>query len=665
MEIQQISTPPNSSPVIGMTIHSPMSQAESIVNRFNSFSPVPTLGNSEKAKQTRSLPSKLNHNLQVRLIDLCTEHQGAYFKCEDLADFWSEVAHSLDREFPFPITGKDVEGWVEGICHEAKGYLLRREIFPHHADREDLDIAIEDWLEIEGRRKFQHGFEEMIAGYLLAYGPEESEEHNLLTYSCLNRLRENMDRIKAAMSEKGEASRRNGALLIHKVELLASKPATKPTQQGLTPEEFYGRSSIRPHENLFPSLNSSVEIPSDPPLLGYARTEYQTVGPSGPTESAGERLQSILSQPSGEPGVNQSPDVNLFSAEKPAETSFQSRSSFGDGMQHDKTAERQNPTHVNPSEEPHSSTDQDTAYKAPRGQESDNITSHDTELQVSHQLVPGFPAVKKSALDSGGARMPDTSKKARVHKGKGVIRSRQLSRNDNSRLDADLNLSTSSPTQDPMAVDFSQSTRSQQQPETCGESVGNTHFSGQEYANALAATPSAVTQKARKKKAASKKQSLANKRHKHNYATSKSSTTSQRGSEGLSCDGKNVGGQRSQVLSAGSSGTARQSRDGDPAQSQFGNVPIIDLTRSPDQEIVKQELGWATQGLEGRISRLTANLNGVVGLTPEKIKEIIDRSVTVKLNDAAHQVVEKFDKTLEKKLEQLRRDWRPLEDSQN
>ncbi|KAI0891060.1 hypothetical protein F4806DRAFT_336659 [Annulohypoxylon nitens] len=181
MEIQQTATPPGSSPAVGMTIQPAIRQAESTFNRFDSTSPVSKMGNFEKAKQTsKPLPFDLDHDSQIKLIDVCTEKQGTYFKCKDLSEFWAEVAHSLDREFPFPITGRDVEGWVEKICRPTKEYLLRREIFPHRADCEDLDIAIEDWLEIEGRRKFQSGFSEMITGYLLA-------------------LRENTDRVKLAV----------------------------------------------------------------------------------------------------------------------------------------------------------------------------------------------------------------------------------------------------------------------------------------------------------------------------------------------------------------------------------------------------------------------------------------------------------------------------------
>ncbi|KAI1454285.1 hypothetical protein F4805DRAFT_460950 [Annulohypoxylon moriforme] len=671
MEVQQTATPPSSSPAIGMTIYSPMSQAESGRTRFNSFSPVSTLDRPEKARQTtRPFPSKFNRNFQIKLIDLCTENQGTYFKCEDLADFWAEIAHSLEREFPFPITRNDVESWVEEICRDSKDHLLRREISPHRADHEDLDIAIEDWLEIEGRRKFQQGFSEMSKGYLLAYGPEESEEDNLLSYACLNRLRENLDRMKAAMSEKGKASRRNGAILIHKVELLASIPSTKPTQQVLTPQEFYGRIGDRLHENLFPSLNSNVEDPSNTFPLSHAGTEYQAVGPSATVKSTSERPPSELLRPQNGLDRKQSPAINLtnpFSTEELPETPICLKGSYENAMQHGKTTEKPNPTHINLGEEPSSSMDQGFSYQAPRENGLECTNPYDLSVQVGNQLVPGSPAVKKSALDLGSAGKPEMSKKTRIQKGKGVDRSRQPSKRGNSRSTTDSNApSISSPALDPTVIGISQNTQKQWNLEAGGEANGNSHLAGQEYANALAATPSTVTQKARKNKGAVKKQTLTNKRHlKQTKATSQSSIASQRVPDSLACDGNNLGNQCSLMLPIGSSSTTCQNRDEDPAQNPFGNVPVIDLTRSPDDELVKQELGWAAEGLEGRINRLAARLNGVVGLTPERIKEIIDRSVSASLNDAAHQVVEKFDKTLEKKLDQLRRDWRPLEDNQD
>ncbi|KAI0880298.1 uncharacterized protein GGS22DRAFT_197603 [Annulohypoxylon maeteangense] len=585
----QTAMPPNSSPSNGMTGHSPIPQIENIVKKDNPFNYMPTFSKSGKAGQTtRPQSSMQSHSFQIKLIDLCTEHQGTYFKCEDLAEFWDKVSHSLALGSSFPITRNDVEGWVEEICREAKGSLLHREIFPHRAGREDLDIAIEDWLEIEGRRRFQHGFSEMIKGYLLAYGPEESEEEDLLTYSCLNRLRENMDRVKTAMSDKGEASRRNGAILIHKVELLASMPSIKSTQQALSPEELHDYTDDQSHEIRFPPLIPNADIPSDPPPLSHAGSQYQVVGPSSITESVGNGSPNLPSRLSDEVDGSQSPAIELFSDQKLPGTSVH--------------------------------------LKRPL---------HDLSVQGDHQSVPGFPAIKKSAIELGSTGKPEISKKRKVQKGKGVDRSRQLLRKDNSLPNANLNIpSTPCSTQDPVAIDVSQNTQNQQQPGAGEEFHVNSHLAGQEYANALAATPSTTTRKARKKKGTVEKQTLTNKKHlKQTNETNHSAIPSQRVPlDSLTCNS-----------------------DKGPAQNPFGNVPVIDLTRSPDQEVVKQELGRATEGLEGQIIRLTANLNGVVGLTPEKIKDIIDRSVSARLNDAAYQIVERFDKTLENKLSQLKK----------
>lgn len=298
--------------------------------------------------------------------------------------------------------------------------------------------------------------------------------------------------------------------------------------------------------------------------------------------------------------------------------------------------------------------------------EAERITSHDLNVQTIHQ--PASPAVKRSALDLGDAAKLKSSKKSRGKKGKGVDRSRHFSARDNSTGDADPDVPVSSLTQDSMAVDFSQNTQSQQQSETRGELAKGPHPCVQGYAEALTATSPKVSQKARKKKGVGKRQVLSNKRHlKHINATDQSPASSQNSSNSLTCgsDSLLIDSQSSQALAEGFNETTCQDRDGDPVYNPFGNVPIIDLTRSPDQEIVKQESGWATESLEVRISRLTANLNGVVGLTPQKIKEIIDRSVSARLNDAAHQVVEDFGKTLDKRMDQLRRDWRPLDDSRS
>ncbi|KAI1087690.1 hypothetical protein F5B19DRAFT_474537 [Rostrohypoxylon terebratum] len=360
--------------------------------------------------------------------------------------------------------------------------------------------------------------------------------------------------------------------------------------------------------------------------------------------------------------------MNLLSTEKPLESSIYSGAPHKNRAQGDKTAERPSSTYGNLIDESARSGDQNTTRQAPGEHEPECVTSCGPNVQVIHQPASGFPAIKKSALDLGGVAKSGSSKKSRGKKGKGVDRSRQFSIRDNSRSDADPDIPISSSTQDSMVVDSSQSPQSQQQSETWGEFTKSPRLRGQEYAEALTATPLKVLQKPRKRKGAGKRQTLSNKRHLvHINAANQSPSASQntptsltRGSDNLLLDR-----QPSQTLTEGFSDTPCQDRVGKPVYNPLSNVPIIDLTRSPDQEIVKQELGWTTESLEVRMSRLTANLNGVASLTPEKIKEIIDHSVSARLSDAAHQVVEEFGKTLEKRMDQLRRDWRPLDDNRD
>lgn len=113
------------------------------------------------------------------------------------------------------------------MCQERKQSLLERKIPPYHGGRENLDRAIDGWLEIEGRRGIQQAVSELMSSYLLAFGPEESTSEFLLSPACRNRTNKNVEYINKKMTETGKANSVMSMRLIRRIEAL--QPITAPT----------------------------------------------------------------------------------------------------------------------------------------------------------------------------------------------------------------------------------------------------------------------------------------------------------------------------------------------------------------------------------------------------------------------------------------------------
>ncbi|KAI1134048.1 hypothetical protein F5Y05DRAFT_246710 [Hypoxylon sp. FL0543] len=487
----------------------------------------------EKARPLARAPpySRLDHHFQTRLIDLCTEYQGTYFECEHLDKFWDTIANALRRQVPFPLTGKDVEAWVEGICHEAKQCLLRREIVPHRVDREDLDIAIEDWLDIEGKRLLQRGSAQMQLGYLLAYGPEESSEENLFTSSCLSRLRENAGRMKTAATEKGKASRRTGVLLIRKIEELVSKPTQEPTQKGPATQKSRGGIEDRTGEKLFPMIDPDTEIIKSP-------TQDRRITHENNTSSL--LPATTLSSPLGSLGSGSDVSDKPIPAEKPA-----TRPSNPSSLNMD--------CNPNDRDEQHGCVPIDSVLEVtqqnaqgslcrPSDAQEDRTRRHRASLNIGHMSNPGRPAVKKFVLN------PSSREKPTQRKNVGSLSPESLARGSNGpRVDTNTSASTA---------------RVDRQPKE----------------TTLVAAVSTASQKAKRKRGSIKVNSSPNKRYqKQDSMMPKSSVSLGKAPQNLirhTCHGEKT----SKSPSAGSHRTLVRSCDRERAKNPFGEVPIIDLT---------------------------------------------------------------------------------------
>lgn len=226
------------------------------------------------------LSSPLDRRSQIKLLDLCTEYQGIYFKCDRLGEFWDTVASAVSCDFQVLCSGKEVETCVEDICHEAKECLIRGERFPLRAYRDDLATVIEHWLEVEGRRKLQRGAAEMKTGYLLTFGHDKPSEEHIFTNACSHRLRETTRKIKTAISQKGKASSRASVLSVRKIE----SPGSKTTQQRLASEDSHAHIGIGSQEKL-----STIFSPyTSTRKLNHACSGSNQTNPLGTVKNADE-----------------------------------------------------------------------------------------------------------------------------------------------------------------------------------------------------------------------------------------------------------------------------------------------------------------------------------------------------------------------------------------
>ncbi|KAI5927504.1 hypothetical protein F4810DRAFT_267835 [Camillea tinctor] len=188
---------------------------------------------------------------QLKLIDLCTQHEGLYLDCDDSLEFWDTIASKL----PWDNTTPQVRCWVEFVCRDRKQCLLTGQIPPHREGSEKLDIAIDAWLQITGRKLLQTALESMRTASVLVFGPEESEEEHLFTKHCRDRLRSNMEYVRMQTTRKGKSNRVSGVRLVQAIESIESRvPGQRQlaVTRALTPEQFYDPSKSHAYENTSP-----------------------------------------------------------------------------------------------------------------------------------------------------------------------------------------------------------------------------------------------------------------------------------------------------------------------------------------------------------------------------------------------------------------------------
>ncbi|KAI1073603.1 hypothetical protein F5B20DRAFT_566402 [Whalleya microplaca] len=565
---------------------------------------------------------------------MCTEHQGIYFACIHPRQFFDFIA----GEFPMHSrpTGEDVEFWLELICQETRECLLQ-EILPHREDHEDLDIAIEGWLEIEGRRKLRQGAAEMRIGHLLTFGPEESSEEHLLTNLCRDRLRSNAEDIKLAMSKKGKVSRSTSIRLVQKIESLSQKPKSKLPV--LTPNEFYGPPADRSYENLVPKL-SHVDIgKTTSPSLS---TNDDPIDPSGLPEVAGGSSNTAAHLPAM-PDEVASSSVDVVPTPDSHMSMGPSIPSEADEGQSDaKATEHRDIICLDSSPEPSQTTVPNGLQKALQRQTEEQ--GHQ-QGGVDEKVSSNRPAVKKSLLEPSSSQPPKKKKKNRQRNSGKTVGPTENSTDKKSSVTSTIAPPSVNDPSDPLPHQSQQRQTNKLSSET-----------RQPISQSSGDTMSLVSPNtSQKRKKGSKRQNLPNRCHSqrdaggnplmgkprnvtHSSPTNRALRAPSPQSPTLEADPTRLTGQHHH------NGTSKS------IDKPSGSVPIIDLTQSPEIEPLKRE-GTVSEGREPRVNKLTENLKWATNITPEQLREIIGHTVARGLVDFEHRAAERLDK-IEKKIDE-------------
>ncbi|XXG93796.1 hypothetical protein Hte_000045 [Hypoxylon texense] len=685
MDTHQTVTPVSSQ---GKTGHSPVPGAEGFTSKVNQPNPrtAPKQDAGARPIIQKPLYSQLDRRFQIKLLDLCTEYQGVYYKSERLDDFWDMIADILSRDFRIPVDGQDAETWVEGICREAKGYLTQGVAFPRRADREDLDIAIEVWLEVEGRRRLQKAASEMRMGYILAFGPEMSAEEHLLAGPCLHKVRENADKIKTAVSEKGKASRKTSILLVRKIEALVPKPTQKPSMA----EHSSSSSSNNQSETTLPALNPiSHNVTSCRPDNTHLSCADVDIGSSNMGKAPAQEPPSM--PPRAPDAPNSSPC--LFTRSSPIrgpspilgglDSPIKDPSRYAKG----KKAERHAQSHSSPVTKPvRSKTRASIPRKGPSKERCETAQQQQKHADVNtgKSSRSGSPAVKKHAMRPNAAKSKKTPTRNRAEANLPCDPIGAGSSKVNSRKPA------ASPSGNTIVCQPINTQDQRQSESNGGISTDSPHRVRQEKGKSPAASILVPLQKGKNKRSSSGQGSSPNKIQRTQYDMNSPLSIGISLHEDAAChDNDDVGDEASGVMSSSNdlpepqappiehngehNGEHHEGRievysGGDPGIQETGptaSVPsstpvIIDLTQSPSRDQVKKEEEQEGPGfgdLGGRLlSQLTTNLHGAVGLT-EHIKEIVGRTISQSLEEFEHRALGT--------LEEMRNEWRALEDNRH
>ncbi|RYP49047.1 hypothetical protein DL769_011132 [Monosporascus sp. CRB-8-3] len=235
--------------------------------------------------------------------------EGYYYECEDIEEFYDMVATRLvsPSELSRRPSGAEVKRWLAAVCEERKRILLAGRIPPYREGRENLDQAIDSWLEIEGRRSMQQAVSGLVSSHLLAFGSEESTLEFVFLPAYRGRLRRNAEHISKKTSEHGKANSVICMRLVRFVEGMferhqedlapmpthqpgntssssipplpaanASAPIVEEQDTTYIPSIFSSKANLPEELPYPPSPRLAAHTPTSRPVVGVSETETRT-----------------------------------------------------------------------------------------------------------------------------------------------------------------------------------------------------------------------------------------------------------------------------------------------------------------------------------------------------------------------------------------------------
>ena len=341
-----------------------------------------------------------NDDLNLYIIDFCTAHEGYYYECASIIEFYNFIATKLPL---WARPGEAMSGaalWqlVFKVCQERRQCLLEGKI-PHYThEQERLQHAVDAWLEIEGRRCLQATICDFSAGYKLAFGPEESTQEFLLTPLCRGRVAQNAEYVKRKMSGYGKANSVKSMKLVRGIEALHSSPPQVPrkNQSSQPPESKPSNGTLRASNSAEKQDDAPVPSEKAPAVEKHSgiqniatspetrRSPAQHMAQQG-TNPEGVVTSIVLSRTDDSGGVSRPPAREVVIEEqiascKPAPATQNSKDSDAKRSAGDKNIGNQ---HRPETPKPASSPAQTTRIQRPLG---------------PSQQPPLRPAVKRSLL---------------------------------------------------------------------------------------------------------------------------------------------------------------------------------------------------------------------------------------------------------------------------
>ncbi|RYP29021.1 hypothetical protein DL767_006947 [Monosporascus sp. MG133] len=235
--------------------------------------------------------------------------EGYYYEFEDIEEFYDLVATRLvsPSEPSRRPSGAEVKRWVATVCKERKRILLAGRIPPYREGRENLDQAIDGWVEIEGRRSMQQAVSDLVSSHLLAFGSEESALEFVFLPAYRDRLRKNAEHIGKRTSENGKANSVICMRLVRFVEGLferhqedlaplpthppgntssssisplpaasVSAPIVEERDTTYSPAKFPSKAHLPDELPYPPSPRPAAHTPTSKPVVGVSETETPT-----------------------------------------------------------------------------------------------------------------------------------------------------------------------------------------------------------------------------------------------------------------------------------------------------------------------------------------------------------------------------------------------------